>query len=173
MLKWMIAEGYGDKRTIARRIAKVRACYDAAREKRRWWFCSPSCSDMVSSYRVCALWCICRSAVLRGRGEAWKLRCAALAVRYLARRLPTIHVQSTVLSLFVKVLTKPKMFTDVQCLLCAALLVCTDGGVVGGPAAAGGRQGRQVLGRDPHQHGRHQGKGDCVLLCTCFVGQCC
>jgi methionine synthase II (cobalamin-independent) len=25
MLKWMIAEGYGDKRTIARRIAKVRA----------------------------------------------------------------------------------------------------------------------------------------------------
>jgi hypothetical protein len=29
MLKWMIAEGYGDKRTITRRIAKVRVlCYN-------------------------------------------------------------------------------------------------------------------------------------------------
>jgi hypothetical protein len=37
MLKWMIAEGYGDKRTIARRIAKVCACYDAARERRKLW----------------------------------------------------------------------------------------------------------------------------------------
>jgi aconitate hydratase 2/2-methylisocitrate dehydratase len=27
MLKWMIAEGYGDKRTIARRIAKVRVWF--------------------------------------------------------------------------------------------------------------------------------------------------